>query len=270
MADRIKTSGGEAGTMTTYPVKAVKVSHDIVETLVERGSAGVTEVARDLDLPKSTAHDHLRTLERIGYVVNDGGTYRLGTRFLHLGETARNDHELFVNGTEEAYALYDDTGGKHVQLVVEENRRCAVLLSTGRRRGDPPAQAPGPYPGRFHLHTNAPGKAILAQAGDETIDDLVSETGLPARTSATITDETRLWAELEAVREEGYAVDDGELISGMTGVAAPIVADGTLHGAIAVYAPSGEFDGPPDRTGLAETVQQSARAIEAKFIFTPE
>jgi DNA-binding IclR family transcriptional regulator len=268
--DRIKPCEVEGEPMSTYPVTAVKVSHDIVETLVERGPAGVTEVAEAMDLPKSTAHDHLRTLEEVGYVVNDGGTYRLGTKFLHLGETARNNHELFVNGREEVHALYDNTDGKYVQLVTEENDRCAVLLATGWQGGSNPSQAPGAYPTHFHLHTNAPGKAVLAHNDAEELETLLSKTGLPARTSETITNRTRLLAELETIRDDGYAVDEGELISGMTGIAAPVVADGGVRGAIAVYGPSGAFDADPGSSALTETVRQSARTIEANLIFTPE
>jgi DNA-binding IclR family transcriptional regulator len=75
---------------------------------------------------------------------------------------------------------------------------------------------------------------------------------------------------LETIRDDGYAVDEGELIAGMTGVAAPIVADERVRGAIAVYGPSGAFEATPGSSGLAETVRQSARTIEANLIFTPE
>jgi DNA-binding IclR family transcriptional regulator len=256
--------------MTTYPVAAVKLSHDIIETVAERGPTGVTAVADALDVPKSTAHDHLRTLEAVGYVVNESGTYRLGTKFLHLGETARSSHKLFVNGREEAHTLFDDTDEKYVQLVTEENGRCGVLLAAGWRQGGHTTQTPGAYPADLHLHTNAPGKAILAHKDAETVERLISETGLPPRTANTITDEERLLSELETIRDDGYAVDEGELISGMTGVAAPIVADGRVRGAIAVYGPSGAFETDPGASGLAETVRQSARTIEANLIFTSE
>lgn len=254
--------------MSTYPVTAVKVSYDVVETLVERGSAGATEVAEALDIPKSTAHDHLRTLERVGYVVNDGGSYRPSTKFLHVGERARNDHELYVNGSEEARALYENTDGKYVQLVTEENDRCTVLSATGWQRGTHESQGPSAYPSHIHLHTNAPGKAILAEKDPAEVEALMAEYGLPARTAATITDAERLLSELEATRERGYAVDEGELIAGMTGLAAPIVADGEPRGAIAVYGPSGSFDDDVD--DLAAAVRESARTIEANLIFTPE
>lgn len=254
--------------MSTYPVTAVKVSYDVVETLVERGAAGVTEVAEALELPKSTAHDHLQTLEQIGYVVNDGGRYRPSTEFLHVGERARNDHELYVNGREEARALYENTDGKYVQLVAEENDRCTVLSATGWQRGTHESQGPSAYPSHIHLHTNAPGKAILAQKDPKEVEALMAEYGLPAQTPATITDAERLMAELETIRERGYAVDEGELIAGMTGLAAPIVTDGEARGAIAVYGPSGAFG--DDVADVAATVRESARTIEANLIFTPE
>lgn len=255
--------------MSTYPVTAVKVSYDVVETLVERGAAGVTEVAEALDLPKSTAHDHLRTLERVGYVVNDGGRYRPSTRFLHAGERARNDHELYVNGREEVRALHENTDGKYVQLVTEENDRCAVLAATGWQRGTHESQGPSAYPSHIHLHTNAPGKAILAHKDPAAVEALMAEYGLPERTTATITDAERLLAELKTIRERGYAVDEGELIAGMTGLAAPIVADGETRGAVAVYGPSGAF-ADDDIDDVAAAVQESARTIEANLIFTPE
>lgn len=256
--------------MTSYPVKSVKVSYEVVETLVERGGAGVTEVADALGVPKSTAHDHLRTLEAVGYVVNESGEYRPSTKYLHVGETARNDHELYVNGREEALALHESTDGKYVQLVVEENGRCAVLWATARQRGSTASRGPAASPTHFYLHTNAPGKAIMAHLGDAAVEELLAEHGLPARTAATITDADRLQAELETVRERGFAVDEGELITGMTGLAAPIVADGEPRGAVAVYGPSGSFADDPASSDLPEAVQESARTIEANLIFTSE
>lgn len=256
--------------MSTYPVKSVKVSYDVVETLVERGAAGVTEVAEAVGIPKSTAHDHLRTLEAVGYVVNESGEYRPSTKFLHVGVTSRNDHELYVNGREEARALHERADEKYVQLVVEENGRCAVLWATGWQGGAHAGRGPGAYPSHVHLHTNAPGKAILAHMEEEVVEEVLAEDGLSSRTAATITDAERLLAELETVRERGFAVDEGELISGMTGLAAPIVTADDPRGAIAVYGPSGTFADDPASSDLPEAVRQSARTVEANLIFTSE
>lgn len=250
--------------MGRYPVSALKVSHDVVEVLLERGGAGVTEVADALDLPKSTVHGHLKTLAELGYVVNESGRYRLSTRFLHVGNAVREDHELFVNGREAATALAGRLDGQYVQLVTEENGRCAVLLATG------PTGSPGASPTSVHLHSNAPGKAILAEWDDEAVHALLDEHGLPARTPSTTTDRGSLLEELEAVRSDGYAVDEGELIAGMSGVAVSVATDGTVHGAVAVYGPTDTF---PDRladSDLLAAVRRSAEEIEANLIFTAD
>lgn len=255
--------------MTSYPVKAIKVSHDVIETLVDRGTIGVTEVATALDIPKSTAYDHLRTLEQVGYVVNEDGTYRLSTQFLHIGEVARNNHELFVRGRDETLELVEATDQKaHVQLVTEESRRCAALIATRWQRETLQPQATQTYPTRIQLHTNAPGKAILAHKDDETVERILSEDELQGRTPNTITDEAELWADLDRIRDDGYAVDDGELITGMAGIAAPIVTEDEVRGSIAIYCASDRFETDLRESKFVDMVREAAREIRANFIFT--
>lgn len=254
--------------MTSYPVSALEVSHDVIEVLLEHGRAGVTEVADELDLPKSTVHDHLATLSGLGYVVNEGGRYRPSTKFLHVGKTARDDHELFVNGRDAALALFESLDDQYVQLVTEENGRCAVLLATRWQHATRSSQTPQAYPTYVHLHTNAPGKAILASWDPDDVRALIDERGLPERTPNTITDSDALLEELSSIRADGYAVDAGELISGMRGVAAPITTGDRVRGAIAVYGAAETFPDEPGEAGLVERVRESAGSIEANFIFS--
>lgn len=250
--------------MTSYPVSALEVSNDVIEVLLDRGDAGVTEVADALDLPKSTVHGHLKTLAGLGYVVNEDGRYRPSTKFLHIGKAVRDDHELFVNGRDAALTLFDRLDGQYVQLVTEENGRCAVLFATRS------ARTPQTYPTHVPLHSNAPGKAILAEWNDGAVRSLIDDHGLPARTPATITNPEALLEELERIRADGYAGDEGELIAGMSGVAVTVVTDGAVHGAIAVYGPTETF---PDRlvgSELLADVRQTAEGIEADLIFTSD
>ncbi|SEP27777.1 transcriptional regulator, IclR family [Halogranum amylolyticum] len=253
--------------MTSYPVSAVKRTVDVVEILLERERAGATTVADALEIPKSTAHDHLRTLERVGYVINESGSYRLSTRFLHVGESVRNSHELFVHGRDETLALAEAVGDtKYVQLVTEEHGKCASLFAP-RTRGAQAAPGATSYPRRPHLHTNAPGKAILAHEDTETVERVLEEHGLPRWTAATITDEDDLRTELRAIRDVGYAVDDGEVLTGMSGVAAPVVTDDTVHGAVAVYGTSGEFGTECRESRVVNLVREAADEIQANVLF---
>jgi DNA-binding IclR family transcriptional regulator len=254
--------------MTSYPIAAVKVSHDVLELLADRGEAGVTEVATALSLPKSTAHDHLRTLERVGSAVNEGGRYRLSMQFLHFGKVARNNTELFVRGRDEALGLSAAVGEqKYVQLVTEENGRCAVVLAARWQRETLPPQATQIYPTHVPLHTNAPGKAILASMNPQEVERILAEQGLERLTPATMTDEDELLLELERIREQGYATDDGELIAGMAGVAAPVVTDADVHGAIAVYSASEGFEADDGDSAVADMVRDAADEIQANIIF---
>jgi len=256
-----------------YPVEAVKTVHDVIGTLLERGAAGPTEVAEAIDAPKSTAHDYLRTLEQVGYVVNNAGNYRLSTMLFHVGKAARDSHELFVHGRAEALGLFESTDDMHVQLATEENDRCAVLLATRWRHGSTATDgahttATSDTPStHLHLHTNAPGKAILAYWPSDRVESLVAEAGLPARTGHTVSDRDRLVEELKRVRDDGYARDEGELIAGMHGIAVPITTERTVHGAIGVYSTAERFPDHPEDTSLVAKVRDAARTVEANLIF---
>jgi DNA-binding IclR family transcriptional regulator len=251
------------------PVGALEVAHDVIELLADRGPIGVTAVAESLDIPKSTAYDHLRTLAGVGYAVNEDGAYRASTRLFHAGRRARDDHELYVHGRNEVLSLDRNTAeGRHVQLVAAEHGRGAILFATRWRRERRSARHTRAYPMQVQLHSNAPGKAILAELPAERVDELLAE-GLPPRTDRTVTDERDLRAELETVRSNGYATDEEELIRGMCGVAAPIVTERGVRGAVAVY---GSVDRMPADPGaeLAEPVRDAARTIEANSIFGGE
>ncbi|WP_254546657.1 IclR family transcriptional regulator [Halomarina pelagica] len=248
------------------PINSVKRSYRVVDAIRERGRAGVTELAAALDLPKSTVHNHLRTLERLGYLVEDGGRYRLGVEYLRLGRESRNSREVFVHGREAVNRLQERTDA-HALLVVEENGMGAILLATRWEYGDLPPTARHVYPTHEHLHSNAPGKAILAHLPDERVDEIAERHGLPARTNRTVTDVDALREELEAVRRRGYAVDWGELIEGMVGVAAPIVTGERVHGALAAYGPTAEIQPGIAAGELTSTVAEMADTVRADIVF---
>ncbi|MFC7157515.1 IclR family transcriptional regulator [Halomarina halobia] len=248
------------------PINSVKRSYQVIDEIRERGRAGVTELAAALDLPKSTVHNHLRTLERLDYLVEDGGRYRLGIKYLHVGRESRNSREVFVRGRETVRRLQEQADA-HSQLVIEENGMGAILLATRWDYEDLPPTARHVYPTRAHLHSNAPGKAILAHLPDERVDEIVARHGLPSRTNRTVTDADALREELETVRRRGHAVDWGELIEGMVGVAAPILTGETVYGALAAYGPAAEIQPSIASGELASLVTQGADAIRADIVF---
>lgn len=249
----------------SVPISSVKRSFAIVGEIRERTSAGATELAGALDLPKSTVHNHLKTLAALGYLLEDGGEYRLGAQFLHIGQDARDGRPLFRHGREAVESLAEESG-RYCQLVDEEHGLAVALQATQwvPDQGTRPSQRA--YPQRAHLHTNAPGKAILAHLADDRISEILDRHGIPGRTDLTVTDEAELRAELATIAEQGYAVDRGELIRGMVGVAAPVATRETVYGAVAAYGPASEVR-PALDAGLPELVAETADDIRADIVF---
>jgi len=195
-------------------VKSVINGFELVGRLQALGGATLTELAGDMNLAKSTVHNYLTTLETLGYVVNEDGTYRLGLRFLTHGIAAKralglqifvSDHLLSIGGNI-PYPTW---------WVCEELGRGIFLGGAVSQEDDPIYGRMGK---RSYLHTHAPGKAILAQLSDEHVRQIIDRWGLPERTERTTTDGESLLDELDEIRERGIAVSDSEAILGVLSV----------------------------------------------------
>lgn len=241
----------------TEPVGAMKTGFDVINALRELDGGGVTEMANYLDVPKSTVHSHLITLERLGYVQKEGATYRLGLRFLNLGGYVRDEMEFYNIGRPEIQELAEDTGD-WANLMTEENGRGVyVAFARGER-----AVELDVYPGkRVYLHATALGKSILAHMSESEVRDVIDQHGLPSLTDETITDEEVLFDQLEGIRERGYAYDCQERLQGLRCVAAPVLVDDDVVGAVSVSGPTTRMNDDRFEDELPRLVTNAARII---------
>ncbi|TYT62720.1 IclR family transcriptional regulator [Natrialba swarupiae] len=246
-------------------IQAVDRAFDIVEALNELDGAGVSELARHVELPKSTVHNHLDTLERAEYVVRENGTYRTSLKFLQISETARNQHALYEVGRSEVEHLAEKTG-EISALMTEEHGRGVFVY---RSRGSEAARIDTCIGDRVPIHCTALGKAILAFLPDDRRAAIIDQHELPAVNHNTITDRGRLEEDLETVRERKIAYDDEERLNGLRSVAAPIL-DGTdsVIGSISVAGPTHRMKGERFETELPETVLGIANVIELNIQHT--
>ena len=252
-------------TETDVSVKSVGTTLRIVEMLKELGDAGVTELATALDLPKSTVHNHLVTLERNEFLVKEDDAYRLGCRFLELGAVARDGKPIYRIAKPEVKRLAKETG-ELSGLIVEEHGRGVFLC---RAKGDQAVHVDTYQGKRIHLHTAALGKAVLAYLPDEQVDAIIDRHGLPEMTKRTITDRDELLAELETIRERGIAFDDEERLRGLRSVAAPIRADDdTLLGAISVAGPTSRMQRERFEETLPELIRSAVNVIELNVTYS--
>ncbi|ELZ05680.1 IclR family transcriptional regulator [Natrialba chahannaoensis JCM 10990] len=224
------------------PVETVETAINLLGVLKQAGRTGmgVTEVATELGLAKSTAHRHLQTLADRGLIVRAGDIYRLSSWFLDYGVHVRNQHPLYDLARPKVDELAAETDEK-VWCVIEEDDTGVHLygadgahsVTTHARVGN-----------RTPLHQFAAGKAILANLPEGQIARIIDGHGLSERTPQTITDPGELRTELDSIREEGYALNREESVPGVHAVGAPVRdEDGHAIGAISIAGPANRLRG---------------------------
>ena len=114
---------------------------------------------------------------------------------------------------------------------------------------------------RYPMHCASPGKAIAAHLRDGELAGLFESDELPPRTEKSLTSLAAFRAELPAIREQGYALDDEETVQGVRCVGA-VVRDYTGRPVAAISA-SGAAAELVDETleACIERVQHGARAL---------
>lgn len=245
-------------------VGSVERTFAIIEAIKECEGAGVTELANRLEMPKSTVHNYLSTLEQEEYLVKEDDVYYVGTRFLDFGAHARNRRPIDSIARPEVNRLAEQTG-ELANLLIEEHGRGIYLHRVG---GDRAVKVEAHVGTRVYLHTTGLGKAILAHLPDARVDEIIERHGLPATTPQTVTDPDELRAELETIRERGYATDDEEKLAGLRCVAAPVLSDDNrVLGAISVAGPTNRLRGDRFREELPDKILEAANVIELNVTY---
>lgn len=248
----------------TGSLKSVRSCLEIVEIITESNGCGVSELAEKMDMPKSTAFEYLRTLKEEGYLLKENGEYKCSTRFLSLGDRIRNNTEVYKVAQPELASLSTWTEA-HASLVREENGFGAVLCIENTDHRMEPIVHLGQS---TRLHANASGKAILSALPEERVKEILDRRELVALTDNTITDRAALWEELRDIQEKGYAVDIGEAMEGVGGIAVPIMdrVTDTLIAGIALYGPaSGNGIDVPEED-YVDDLQRTKNTIEVNLV----
>lgn len=241
------------------PVKSVAKTLQIVQTVQNLDGATVTDVASEIDVSKSTVHNHLATLEQFEYVVKEGDEYDLGLRFLDHGEhaLARNSQLSLVESKVEQVAAETD---ELCQFMVEEHGKGVIVF---REEGTNAVETKLRVGARLHLNHTTAGKAILAAHSDDRVEAIVERHGLPKKTDQTITSVDGLLDELATIRDRGYAFDQEEHIDRLHAIAVPISTDeGQVLGALSVAAPSYRIRSEQQERDLSDHLLGVANEIE--------
>jgi IclR family transcriptional regulator, pca regulon regulatory protein len=235
----------------------------------DRPLLGITELAQELGLTRSTTHRYVATLASLGYLEQDDMTrkYRLGPRVLDLGFAVLGSLELREIAAPHLRRLADSTG--HTSNLAIRDDTDVILIDRVRGR-----------PGRYHhmefsLHVgsrlpaycSSTGKALIAFLPRHDLDRLLDRTELVARGPRTQTDKKALLCELDQVRRTGLAVNDEELESGLRSIAAPIRArSGDVVASVNVAVPWSPAPMSELVALLGPAVQATAQQIGTRVI----
>lgn len=217
-------------------VQSVDRALTVLEILAKRGVAGVTEIAAELGVHKSTASRLVSVLESRGFVeqLSDRGKYRLGYGIARLGSALTRHRDLAHEGRVACEALAADTG-ETVNLAILDGGR-VINISEVRGAG---AVAVQTWVGQSTpAHATSSGKVLLAHEPRLDVEALLGP-DLQRYTQHTITDAAVLARELDTVRQRGWASSVEEYELGLNALAAPVRDhDGTVVAAISVAGPS--------------------------------
>lgn len=193
----------------------------------------LSEMAAAVALPRPSARRLAVTLIERGFLRQDpDGSYLLGMRLLELG-TQVSDSSAITHRTKAAADELARMTGETV-LVAEADWSTLSLVIIGKRHPVQPAAATSPIGRRYAIDSGCLAKAVLSGLPPAGLASVVPQLRLTPRTVKSIVDPGRLAADVEASRERGYALQWGEFLVGMAGVAVPVHISGRVVGAVAV------------------------------------
>ncbi|GAB3265492.1 IclR family transcriptional regulator [Kineosporia babensis] len=250
-------SGGDAS-----QVQSVDRALSVLDLLAKHGELGVTELAAELDVHKSTAFRLVTALDRRDLVqqIGDRGKYRLGLGILRLAAATTGRLEVSHEGREVCERLANELGETVNIAIMEDDAAVNVL----QEYGNASVMTRNWIGRRTPLYATSSGKVLLAFA-DETARKAVLESTLEPLTDNTTTDPQQLLRELDEVARRGWACTSEELEIGLTALAAPI-RDGGGRVAAAVSASGPSFRLTPDSfEEVAEKLVAGAAEISSRL-----
>jgi IclR family transcriptional regulator, KDG regulon repressor len=206
----------------------------------EHAEWGVREVATKLKVAKSSAHDLMSSLAKLGFLnKTEDNRYRLGWRLVTLSETLLATTEL----RKEARPVMEDLATQYQETihlaVLDDTQAVYVDKLEGRQAVRVELTSLG---ARLYAHCSALGKVLLAFSDVEEVKRIIQTAGLPRFTANTITDQEELLQNLAKIRKQGFAYDLEEILPDLCCVAAPIYEySGNVIAAISMSIPAFRF-----------------------------
>lgn len=232
-----------------------------------KSELGITEIATQLNLYKSTVYRIVSTLEYKGILKKnpENGKYKLGFKLYRLGVLARNENELIAVSQQHLKRL-TELSGETANLVVMDG---TMSVYVAQQTSNKIIKMFTKIGAKIFPHCNGAGKVLLSGMDEEEINQIISKNGLPSYTKNTITKKEELIEELKKIRANGYALDNEEREEGVMCIAAPIKDKSKkIIAAISISGPKYRFN-PKINKELISIVKKEAAIISHKLGYKP-
>lgn len=264
-------NGIEAKPVTPYsrdqlPNQNLTKALQILDTFsAKRPEWGIRELGRELGINPSTVYRLVTTLYQAGYLERNAEnlTYSLGPKVMKLANLyahinplpalARKVFESYAHRFEHNYYLGSLVHYEVVYLAVLDGQGpIKVFVEPGGTTG---------------IHTTAIGKVLLAFKQDDFIRRFLEESKLTRYTPRSIVDPDRLWEQIRAIRQQSYAINDGEQYDEVGAVGVPVYdSKGHVNMAVSLAYPRHLIYGKSLRLDeLISLANEVAREIEMRI-----
>ncbi len=226
----------------------------------EHPELSLSDVARRAEISPAAARRFLRTLEALGYVRADGRSFALTPRVLELGfsylsalslpEAMQPHLEALSREVGESVSAAVLAGSEIIYVARVPTRR---IMTVGITIGT-----------RFPAYATSMGRVLLAALPEPQLRAVLEQDPPRPLTDRTVTDPDAFAAELARVRDQGWAIVDGELEAGLRSAAAPVRGrDGKVAAALNVSTSASRDSMERLRDHYLPLLLQTATAIES-------
>jgi len=209
----------------------------LLEEVAKVGVPVTPTALRDsINLPKPTLHRLFHTAEEAGFLQRDvdGRSYGPGPRLRKLSVNTLSSRRVRMVRLAILRRVAEDIG--ETCNIATADRDGMVYLD--RVETHWPLRIQLPVGTQVPFHCTASGKMYLSSLRNAYLDRFLDNTDLSRQAAGTLTEKSRLRAELIATRRRGFSTDNQEFMDGMTAVAVPIRdAQDRLVSTLSVHAP---------------------------------
>lgn len=244
--------------------QSIKRAFSILKAIAANGEGtGVTEIATQIDLHKSTVSRMLATLAEVGAVerLTNGDGFRIGAELVALAAQVAYPRHLMTIARPFLLELAQATG-ETINLCIPEGDVAHYIDQIDSHYNLQIRDWTG-Y--RIPLHATCDGKVFLAQRSTEQIAAYLSRP-LQRFSPQTLTDPARLREHLADIRAQGHAWTHGEYEAEITGISVPVWdAAGQVSASLCVGGPSFRFPAKDDAEKVIQLMKTMSRELSGRL-----